>query len=79
MAMAMGHGHGHGRGHGHGHGHGHDHAHRKSVEFLTENGFDLFKEHLLIFDQIWHLHENKKDAGRPYDSFAGGIAPRSLF
>ena len=27
---------------------------------------------------VLHFHENKKDAERPYDHFAGGIAPRSL-
>ena len=27
---------------------------------------------------VSHFHENKKDAERPYDHFAGGVAPRSL-
>ena len=32
------------------------------------------------FPQISHLcHENKKDAGRPYESFPGSSTPRSLF
>ena len=48
-------------------------------EFLTANWFDFSRGNGLIFHQILHFHENKKDAGRPYDSFAGGIAPRSLF
>ncbi len=26
-----------------------------------------------------HVHENKKDAGRPYESFPGGSVSRSLF
>ena len=51
-------------GHGHGHGHGHDHAHRKSVEFLTENGFDFSKKICCFFYEIL-LFMNIKRCGPP--------------
>ena len=49
------------------------------VDLFTENGLDLFTEKRPNPIDVWYYNENKKDAGRPYESFPGSSAPRSLF
>ena len=61
---------------------------QSGVALFTENGLDFVHINGLycltekrpnpIID-VQYSHENKKDAGRPYESFPGSSAPRSLF
>ena len=48
------------------------------IDVFTENGLDLFTEKRPNPIDVWYSHENKKDAGRPYESFPGSSAPRSV-
>ena len=52
---------------------------QSGVDLFTEIGLDFLIEKRPNPVDVWDSHENKKDAGRPYESFPGSGAPRSLF
>ena len=54
-------------------------VHRKLVRLFHRKWVGFFHRKRPNPIDVEYSHENKKDAGRPYESFPGSSAPRSLF